>query len=565
MVPAAFIFLEQFPLTTSGKVNRRALPAPDASLLATEKTYVKPRTATEVIVSGIWSKVLGVERVGVEDNFFELGGHSLLATQVVSWIEEAFARALPLRTLFEAPTVRELAAHIDRGLLGESTAPALVRVDREQELPVSFAQQRLWFLAQLEPASSFYNLPWALRLHGALDIVALEQTLDELVRRHEVLRTSFVSEHGLPRQVISATATVSLDLVDLSAVAESAVQDLVAREAAQPFDLSRGPLLGVKLIRLSEQEHVLLLTMHHIVSDGWSMGVLIREVSELYSAYTNGREPQLPELPVQYADYAAWQREWLQGEVLEEELRYWREQLAGAPQVLELPTDRVRPAVQSYRGGHEEFAFSKELSDGLKELSRREGVTMFMLLLAAFQVLLSRYSGSEDIVVGTPIAGRRHKEVEGLIGFFVNSLVLRTDVSGNPSFRELLKRVREVCLGAYAHQDVPFEKLVEELQPERALSHTPLFQVMLVLQNTAQPELQLGDLRVEGVGAEGTTAKFDLAFAVQEGSEGLSGVVEYDRSLYDAATIRRQIGHWQVVLEEVVRDADRRVGELELL
>ena len=432
--------------------------------------------------------------------------------------------------------------------------------------PLSFSQQRLWFLDQFEPGNPFYNLMMAVRLIGRLDMRAFQLTFHEIIRRHETLRTNFRLSGGQPIQIISDDCDLTINIANVSESGEEAANRIIFEESQRPFDLANDRLLRVTLVQLGNEDHIVVLTMHHIISDGWSMGVLISELSELYTSYASGREPQLPDLPVQYADYATWQREWLQGEMLEEELSYWREQLAGAPQVLELPTDRARRAVQSYRGGLEKFAFSKELSEGLKDLSRREGVTMFMLLLAAFKVLLSRYSGSEDLVVGTPIAGRRHKEVEGLIGFFVNNLVLRTDLSGNPSFRELLKRVREVCLGAYGHQDVPFEKLVEELQPERALSHTPLFQVMLVLQNTAQPELRLGDeLRVEGVGAEATTAKFDLVFALSEGSEGLSGVVEYDRSLYDAETIRRQINHWRVLLEQVVRDADRRVGELELL
>jgi hypothetical protein len=346
--------------------------------------------------------------------------------------------------LFEAPTVRELAARVDAALqtgTANGVAP-LQRVSRDEALPLSFAQQRLWFLAQLEPESAFYNSSLAVRLKGALRLPALEQALAELLRRHEVLRTSFVTEQGKPRQVIDLVA-LPLEVVDLSKESEPevAVREIAAREAAQAFDLSHGPLLRVKVLRLSEQEHVLLLTMHHIVSDGWSMSVLIREVSELYSAFVNEREPELAELAIQYADYASWQREWLQGEVLDEQVRYWRRQLADAQQVLELPADKVRPPVQSYRGGHEQFVLSEEVTVALRELSRREGVTMFMLLLAAFQLLLMRYCGSGDIVIGTDVAGRRHKEVEGLIGFFVNQLVLRTDLSGNPSFCELLQRV----------------------------------------------------------------------------------------------------------------------------
>jgi hypothetical protein len=428
--------------------------------------------------------------------------------------------------------------------------------------PTSFAQQRLWFLAQLEPENAFYNSPLVVRLKGELNLIALEQTLLELMRRHEVLRTSFVTEQGKPRQMVLPVETLPLEVVELC---EEEVQEFAAREAARPFDLSRGPLLRVKLGRLSSDEHVLLLTMHHIVSDGWSMGVLIREVSELYNAYASGREPQLEELPIQYADYASWQREWLQGEVLKEQVQYWREQLAGAPQVLELPADRVRPAVQSYRGGHERFVIDADVSERLRELSRREGVTMFMLLLAAFDVLLMRYSSSEDIVVGTDVAGRRHKELEGLIGFFVNQLVLRTDLSGNPTFNELLQRVKEVCIGAYSHQDLPFEKLVDELQPERSLSRNPLFQVLFAVQNSAaQSALTLPGLTAQ-IAMTGTGAvKFDLNIAIVDGPRELHGVIGYNTDLFDSATIKQMLDHFTTLLTSIANNSDQRLSDLEL-
>ena len=446
--------------------------------------------------------------------------------------------------------------------------PPLKHVSRDEALPLSFAQQRLWFLAQLEPENAFYNSPLAVRLKGELKVTALKQTLGELMKRHEVLRTSFVVEQGKPRQVIGVVEA-PLTIIELDDLEESereaAVRELAVREASQPFDLSQSPLLRVKLVRLSEQEHMLLLTMHHIVSDGWSMGVLIREVSELYSAYASGREPQLEELPIQYADYASWQREWLQGEVLEEQVQYWREQLTGAPQVLELPTDRVRPTVQSYRGAQEQIALSEEVSAALKDLSRREGVTIFMLLLAAFQVLLMRYSGQEDVVVGTPIAGRRHKEVEGLIGCFINQLVLRTDLSGNPSFRDLLARVREVCLGAYSHQDLPFEKLVEELQPERNLSHSPLFQVNFAVQNTPRQMLTLPGLELASINVHSDAAKHDLTLAMGETATGIGGSLGYNSDLFDASTIVRLLQHLETLLTDVAHSPDRAIWDLQLL
>ncbi|RMF36691.1 MAG: non-ribosomal peptide synthetase, partial [Chloroflexi bacterium] len=353
-------------------------------------------------------------------------------------------------------------------------------------LPLSFAQQRLWFLDQLAPNTPLYNIPDAIRLRGPLDVAVLERSLNEIVRRHESLRTTFRATDGKPVQVIAPTLKLPLPLVDLSglpkAAREAEVQRLATEEAQRPFDLSRGPLLRVTLLRLGDEEHVALLTMHHIISDGWSMRVLVQELAALYDAFSHGRPSPLPDLPIQYADFALWQREWLQGEVLEEQLAYWKQQLSGSPPVLELPTDRPRPPVQSFRGAHRPFMLPRPLSQAIKALCRREGVTPFMLLLAAFQTLLHRYTGQDDISVGTPIANRNRAEIEGLIGYFANTLVLRTDLSGDPPFRELLKRVREVALGAYAHQDLPFEMLVDALQPERDLSHTPLFQVMFVLQ-----------------------------------------------------------------------------------
>src|SRR5215212_3146789 len=367
-----------------------------------------------------------------------------------------------------------------------------------EAVPLSFTQQRLWFLNQLEPDSTFYNIPIAIRLKGSLDIQSLERALSELVRRHESLRTTFALETEQPVQVIVSEPNFSVAHLTVMAATEAEreaeVTRLIDREVDQPFDLQSGSLFRASLLRVNAEEHVLVLTMHHIVSDGWSAGVLFRELGTLYGAYAAGEESPLQELPVQYADYAVWQRDYLRGEVLNAQVEYWRERLTGAAPVLELPADRVRPAVQSYRGAAARFEVSREVSEGLKELAQAEGVTLFMTLLAAFKVLLYRYTGQEDIVVGSPIAGRTRAEVENLIGFFVNTLVLRTDLSGGPTFRELLGRVRETALGAYAHQDVPFEKLVEELQPERDMSHTPLFQVLFVLQNALRDELELPNL-----------------------------------------------------------------------
>ncbi|HEV2764734.1 MAG TPA: condensation domain-containing protein, partial [Pyrinomonadaceae bacterium] len=512
-----------------------------------------------------------VGRVGVGDNFFQLGGHSLLATQLISRVRSEFGVELPLRRIFERPTVEGLADIIEKS--GAATAadepPAIRRAPRDAALPLSFAQQRLWFLDQLEPGNPFYNSPSAIRLTGRLDARALARSLSELVRRHEVLRTSFVEADGQPAQVVAPAAPVALPVVELGGVGagerEAAVLRLADEEARRPFDLSQGPLLRTTLVRLGEDEHVLLITMHHIVSDGWSVGVLIRELSALYEAFSRGEELPLEELPVQYADYAAWQREYLSGETLERQLAYWRERLTGAPALLTLPTDRPRPAVQSYRGATLPFTLAPELTGRLNEVSRAHGCTLFMTLLAGFQALLARYSGQEDIVVGTPVAGRTRRETEDLIGFFVNTLALRTDLSGGPSFEELLRRVRETTLGAYAHQELPFERLVEELSPERSLAHQPIFQVMLVFQNAPREALEVSGLSIDLWKSHSQSAKFDLLLALTETPRGLAGTFEYNTDLFDAATVGRVGRHFERLLRAVAADASRAVDEVELL
>ena len=405
------------------------------------------------MLAGIWADVLEVKQVSIHDNFFDLGGHSLLATQLISRLRDTFCVEFPLRDLFESPTVAGLSERLEAFLRTELlVVPPLLPVERFGEMLVSFAQARLWFLEQLEPGSSAYNIPAAVRLTGSLDVAVLEQNLNEIVQRHEVLRTTFGMVSGEPRQVIAPALALTLRWVDLrdlpEAQQEIQVDRLATEEAQQPFDLAKGPLLRATLLHLGEAEHVLLLTMHHIVSDGWSMGVLIRELAALYQAFSTGKPSPLPQLPIQYADFAHWQRQWLQGEVLAAQLSYWQQQLTGAPALLELPTDRPRSAIQTFRGATQFLALPEPLTQKLKTLSQRSGVTLFMTLLAAFQTLLYRYTGQEDICIGSPIANRNRSETEELIGFFVNTLVLRTDMSENPSFQELLGRVREVTLGA---------------------------------------------------------------------------------------------------------------------
>jgi amino acid adenylation domain-containing protein len=571
MVPAAFVTLAEFPLTSNGKVDRQALLTLDHSVQERVSLYVAPRSPVEEALARIICDVLGIEQVCVYDNFFELGGHSLLATQVITRVRETFNVNLPLKLFFEHPVIAELAAWLEplshAGRNG--TAPPLVPVSREGALPLSYAQQRLWFLDQLESGNPIYNIPVALRLRGPLFVDALERTLNEIVRRHESLRTVFSEEQGEAVQVILPEQPVIMPVFNLSNLPEGSGEtealQLATVEARTGFDLSRGPLLRAALLRLGGEDHLLLFTMHHIISDGWSMGVLVRELTALYEAYSEGRESPLPELALQYADYAVWQREWLQGFVLEEQLAYWKRQLEGIPPVLEFPTDRPRPTAMTFRGATVNVELSVELTEKLRVLSRREGVTLYMILLAAFQTLLSRYTGQQDIVVGSPIANRQSSEIEPLIGFFVNTLVLRTDLSGDPGFRELLRRVQQVTLGAYAHQDIPFEMLVQELQPERKLSFTPLFQMVFVLQNAPVDELKLPSLSLERVDVWSGTTHFDLTLQVEESAQGLSGVIEYSVDLFDEATVRRLFHHLQRLLEGIVADPDERLNALPLL
>jgi amino acid adenylation domain-containing protein/FkbM family methyltransferase len=571
MVPSAFMMLDKLPLTRHGKVDRLSLPAPE-DLERQKSDLAKPRTPVEEITAAIWTEVLGVEYVSIDDSFFELGGHSLLATQVMSRVRAAFNIEIPLRVFFEEPTIAGLAANIETALQNRSgvQAPPIRPVSRGEDLPLSFAQQRLWFLNQWEPSSPFYNSPSVLRLSGRLELPVLHRTLVELVRRHEILRTSFPSVGGRPRQRIAETLLPALPMVDLSAldpeVAQHAAATLAQDEARRPFDLSTGPLLRATLLRLAADDHVLFFTTHHIVSDGWSIGVLVKNVAALYQAYERGLESPLAELSVQYADYAVWQREWLSGEVLEQQLAYWRKQLAGAPPVLTLPTDHPRPRVQNYRGAALRFVLSAELTTALKELSRRTGVTLFMTLLAGFKVLLWRLSGQEDISVGTGIANRTQREMEGVIGFFVNTLVMRTEIQGELSFNEFLTQVREVCLGAYGHQEVPFERLVEELRPERSLTHSPLFQVMFVLQNAPFEPLELPGLRLSSFSSEQSTTKFDLRLSLSElKNGGLEGTFTFNTDLFEPDTIHRMAVYLERVLGAAVADSQTPLSKLSLL
>ena len=571
MMPAHFTVIEELPRTPTGKLDRRALQKLAGERISLGAPYVAPRGPEEEMLAGIWSQVLGAPRVGVHDNFFELGGHSLLATQLASRVREAFGVDVPLSKLFECPTVAQLAEIIQQAReqqLGLA-APPIEPAPRDKPLPLSFAQLRLWFLDQLEPGNLFYNMPMAVRMVGRLDVDALDRALNEIIRRHEVLRTSFADEGGEPYQIIHPEMRLDAPIEDLSDLPEAEREvraiELARAEVRKPFDLATGPLLRARLLRLGDEEHIAVLVLHHIVADAWSIGVFLGELAALYNAFVAAQSSPLPELPIQYADYAVWQRNWLQGEVLEKQLAYWREKLAGAPPLLELPTDHPRPAIQTANGATHNFHIPKELADALNRLSKQENVTLFMSLLAGYEILLARYSGMEDISVGSAIANRTRGETERLIGFFVNTLVLRTDLSGNPAFVDLLARVRETALGAYTHQDIPFEMLVDELQPERNLSHTPLFQVGFALQNTPLNAQELPDLRLEPLALDAGSAKYDITLTLTEGESGIVGSAEYNTDLFDASTIERMMRHYVRLLEGAAADPERPVFHLPML
>jgi len=573
MVPAGFVFVDTLPRLSNGKVDRTALallapapgPAEDAAGAGTP-----PRTPVEERLAALYAEVLQVERLGVETSFFEVGGHSLLATRLVSLLREAFGVELPVSAVFDEPTVRGLAGTVEQALHGAAPAPApappLEKVSRDAPLPLSFGQERLWLLDQMEPGGVTYNVPSPVRLEGRLDLPVLAASLDEIVRRHEALRTSFPVGRGGVFQAIAPQLRVALPVIDLRAVPEAAragtARALASAEARRPFDLAAGPLLRLLLLRLAGDVHEVVLTLHHIVADAWSIGVFVRELAALYAAFLAGRPSPLPELPIQYADFAVWQRQMLQGDRLAAEAGWWRERLAGAPPVLALPADRPRPAVQRFRGRSQQGRIPAR---GLEALGNESGATAFMILLAALDTLLARYSGQLDLVVGSPIAGRTRVETEPLIGLFLNTLALRADLAGEPSFRELVRRVRETTLAAYAHQDLPFEKLVDDLSPERDLSHTPIFQVLFVLQNAPFEALELPALRLSPAVADTATSQFDLVLSATEIDGAVSCLWTYSTDLFDATRISRLRGHFAALLAAALEDPGRRLSDLPLL
>jgi amino acid adenylation domain-containing protein len=566
MMPTVFIWLSELPLTPSGKVDRRTLARMRISAVAAER-HVPPRNELECEIAALWREVLRVEQVGVEDNFFELGGHSLLATQVVSRLRAAFGIELPLRRLFESPTVSALAAAVEtaRSEGAIAAGPSIRRQRRHREMPLSFAQERLWFLDQLEPGSTAYNIPAAVRLVGRLAVSVLAASLGEIVRRHEVLRTTFAVGAAGPVQVVAPPPPVIVPEVDLTGLGQrlrdEEAQRLTIEETRRPFDLSRGPLLRVKLLSLGSEEHLVLLTQHHIVSDAWSTGVFTRELGALYSAFAESQPSPLPGLAIQYADYASWQREWLRGEILERQVAYWRERLAGAP-LLDLPTDRPRQPGQARRGARQEVALPRALSPAVAALCRSQGMTTFMALLAAFKVLLFQSTGQSDMVVGINVANRNYAETAELIGFFINQLVLRTDLSGDPKVTELLRRVREVALGAYAHQDLPFEGLVQELEPEREKGQPTLFRVKLDLLNVPVDPIEIPGLLFLPCTVEWAVARYDLHLSLTETEQGIRGELLYDAELFDSATAARLVQRFELILTRMVERPQARLSEL---
>ncbi|WP_230081971.1 non-ribosomal peptide synthetase, partial [Pseudomonas syringae] len=566
MLPSAFVLLDALPLTPNRKLDRKALPAPADNAFASRE-HVAPQGTSEKALAQIWQNLLNLEAVGRHDHFFELGGHSLLAMRLISQVRQRMGVELSLADIFAQPELAALAQVVAHAA-GSSQQP-IVPVSRDQSLPLSFAQQRLWFLAQLDGGSAAYHIPAGLRLRGRLDQDALKRALDRIVARHEALRTTFVQEQDQDplQRIAPADIGFNLQLQVLTGQgdAEQQLLAIAAEEAEEGFDLLNGPLVRGRLVCLADDDHVLLVTMHHIVSDGWSAGVLTRELGVLYAAFSQGAEDPLPALPVQYADYALWQRNWLSGDVLQQQRQYWQQTLAGAPALLTLPSDRPRPAQQDYSGQLLGLVLDADLTRGLKALSQRHGSSLFMTVMAAWAALLGRLAGQDDVVIGTPVANRLRTEVEDLIGFFVNTLAVRVDLSGTPSVQSLLQQVKQQTLAAQANQDLPFEQVVEVVRPQRSLSHSPIFQAMLSWQNNEASDLALGDMSLQGVAVAGHTAKFDLTLDMTEVGDQLIGTLEYATALFDESTLQRYMGYFQRLLEAMVADDRQLLEQVPLL
>ena len=566
MVPAAYVRLESLPLTPNGKLDRKALPAPDSDAYARQR-YEAPQGEMEIAMAGIWAEVLKLERVGRRDNFFELGGHSLLAVRVLSRVQSVLGKQMKLTDLFVYPVLAELVRKLSAA--GRWELPPMTRTERGEGVPLSFAQQRLWFLGQMEGGSEAYHVPLRMRMRGTLDAGALRRALDRIVARHEVLRTTFAVVEGDPVQRIQAVEQARFELREEDLRERGETSEELARrieeEAGRAFDLASGPLIRGQLLQMAEDEHILVITMHHIVSDEWSLGIFLNELNTLYGAYRQGQGDPLPELELQYADYAMWQRQLLEGGRLQQQAEYWKGALAGAPALLELPWDHARPAQQNYGGGFSRLELEESLLIGLKELSRRHGATLFMTLLGGWAALMGRLSGQKEVVIGIPVANRGRVEIEKLIGFFVNTLALRISVSGSQTVGELLKGVKRDVLLGQENQDLPFERVVEIIGPERSLSHTPLFNVMFAWQNVPKERLEFPGVEIETLPAGSVTAKFDLALSLQEIGGRITGGVEYATALFEATTIERYQGYFRRLLEGMVAREKQRLSTIELM
>jgi amino acid adenylation domain-containing protein len=567
MIPAAYVRLESLPLTPNGKLDRKALPAPEADAFSTRE-YEAPQGKEETVLADLWTDLLKLDKVGRYDHFFSLGGHSLLAVQVVTGLRQALGVEISIRDLFAYPVLADLAEAL-RGAARAELSP-IDRAERSGKMPLSFAQQRLWFLAQMEGLSEAYHIPLALRLKGELDELALQNALNRILVRHEALRTTFAVEDGEPVQRIASAEDARFLLIEhdlrLQRDARSELAQLTAEEAGTPFDLESGPLIRGRFIRLGEHDHALLITMHHIVADGRSMEVLVNELSKLYSAFVRGKEDPLPALKIQYVDYAVWQRKWFEGGTVQQQADYWKNALGGAPALLDLPTDHPRPPQQKFAGAFVKVALDEWLTNGLRDLSRRNGVTLFMTLTAGWAALLARLSGQQDVVVGIPVANRGRTEIDDLIGFFVNTVALRLDLAGSPTVEELLQRTKAQALATQQYQDIPFEQVVELLAPVRSLAHSPLFQVMFSWQSAPQGKLELPDLQLSFLeNASDNTSKFDLTLHLTEEGNTIAGGIEYATPLFDEATIERYAGYFTTLLRAMAEDSKRTVDRLPML
>lgn len=566
MQPDALTVLDALPLNINGKIDENALPM--GGFVGSSLAYVPPATATEHTVIRHWSDILSFKKIGAQDNFFDLGGHSLLATRMITALQAHFKIALLLKDLFEYPSVAKLAAYIDSMQSSDANAlPPLLPQPRKQALPLSYAQERIWFLEQLGLSGPAYNIADALELHGNLHLDALAHSFNQLLARHEILRARFGDRDGTAVQHIDRDAALTIDRIDLSDQidADAAAVEAIRREALAPFDFKRDRPIRVKLFSLGPQRHILSIVMHHIVSDGWSVSILIKEIGEFYRAHILGAAPRLAALPVQYVDYAIWQRTWLNGEALDTQLAFWKQHLAGASPFLELPYDRPRPAVQRFHGDILSLQPGKNLSDALNALASRYAATPFMVFMAAFNLLLAKWSGQRDIVIGTPVAGRTHQALEGLIGFFVNTMAVRSQIIGSEPFSTLLKQVKETTLSALAHQDLPFEKLVAEIQPQRDLARQPVFQHQLVFLNIPEQRLDLEGLKLMPASAGTASAKYDLTLYISESPSGFLCQFEYAQDLFNRTTIERIAAQFEVLLRDICRHSERPVDQLQIL